>query len=429
MKKTDIQIDHNVFNSVYLPYLDDTTRTQIFFGGASSGKSVFVVAQRTAYDLLRGNRNYLIVRNTATSTKKSTFNEINKIIDKWGVRKYFKVNKSEMTITCRNGYQILFGGLDDVEKLKSISPIKSVLTDILVEEATECQEQDIRQLGKRLRGSAKVKKRVTMLFNPILRSHWIWAKYFKGKFQDGDTTYRDKKLSILKTTYKDNRFLEVDDIAELEDETDKYSYNVYTLGNWGTLGDVIFTNWSVADLTEQARHFDSYRYGLDFGFSSHPAAFNEIHYDRKRKIIYITDEVHEYGLTNQELAAKIRPVLRGGMVVCDSAEPKSIAELNISGIYAVKAEKGKDSKNFGIQWLQQNEIVIDRQCKETINEFQLYQWAKNRAGETLDKPVDRNDHHIDEIRYALESDMEWANYPIQHKGTGRKRHYSSTKNF
>ena len=287
----------------------------------------------------------------------------------------------------------MFAGLDDVEKLKSISPAKGVLTDILIEEATECREADIKQLEKRLRGLSIVPKRITLLFNPILRSHWIFTKYFKGKFQDGDTQYQDEKLSILKTTYKDNRFLEPDDIAGLEDETDEYFYNVYTLGNWGALGDVIFTNWRIEDLTEQAKGFDNFRNGLDFGYAADPAALNRMHYDRKRGIIYITDEVHEYGLTNPELVIKIKPVIGTDRLVCDSAEPKSIQELCNEQIVAVGAAKGKDSVNFGIQWLKQNEIVIDRQCQETINEFQLYQWKKTRSGETINRPIDTHNHH------------------------------------
>ncbi len=425
----DIDIDSDVFNPVYLSHLSNQTRTQIFFGGSSSGKSVFVVAQRTIYDLLKGGRNYLIIRNVAKTSRQSTFNEIKKIILDWNVEKCFSINKSEMTITCVNGYQILFAGLDDVEKLKSISPAKGVLTDILVEEATECRETDIKQLEKRLRGLVAVKKRITLLFNPILRSHWIFTKYFKGKFQDGDTAYQDENLSILKTTYKDNRFLEADDIAGLEDETDEYFYNVYTLGNWGILGDVIFTNWRIEDLMEKAKTFDNYRNGLDFGYANDPAAFDRLHYDRKRGIIYITDEIHEYGLTNPELARIIKPIVGSDRLVCDSAEPKSIQELCNAGLVAVGAVKGKDSINFGIQWLKQNEIIIDRRCQETINEFQLYQWKKNRAGETLNRPIDTHNHHIDNIRYALEDDMDWANHQIEFQSTGRKRHYSATKNY
>ncbi len=402
----NIKISRKVFNPVYLDYLTDETRIQIFFGGASSGKSVFVVGQRVVWDLLQGERNYLIIRNVAGTSRNSTFNEVKKIIIAWEISEYFKINKSEMIITCANGVQAMFAGLDDVEKLKSITPVKGVVTDILVEEATETTEDDLKQLQKRLRGKSKVKKRITLVFNPIMRSHWIHTSYFKGKFHDDDSFYQDKDLLILKTTYKDNlKFLEKDDIQALENEKNEYFYNVYTLGNWGILGDVIFTNWKTKDLSGMIPHFDNIRNGLDFGYANDPAAYNRMHYDKKRKLLYIFKEIHEFGLTNPQLADRIKPIIDRERLTCDSAEPKSIQELKDHNINAVGAMKGRDSINFGIQWLQGNEIIIDKKCQETINEFQVYQWKKTKQGETINTPVDRDNHHIDDIRYGMENDM------------------------
>ncbi len=256
MTEIEIEISSEIFNPAYRPYRKAPHRTQIFFGGSSSGKSVFL-AQRAIYDVLNG-RNYLIVRNTANTIRSSTFNEIRKVIGDWGLTSVFSINKSEMTITADNRAQILFKGLDDAEKIKSVTPESGVMTDIWVEEATECAEDDIKQLEKRLRGKSKFPKRLTLSFNPILKTHWIFKKYFAG-FYDGDTIRQTDDLLILKPTYKDNRFLEPDDIAALENETDPYWREVYTLGNWGILGDVIFTNWRVEDLPD--RKFIVFTYG------------------------------------------------------------------------------------------------------------------------------------------------------------------------
>lgn len=412
--EVNLNLSRELFNPSYLPYLDDDTRTQIFFGGASAGKSIFAIGQRPVYDILRGGRNYLILRNVARTSRQSTFNEVRKIITKWKVNDYFKINKSDMVITCVNGFQIIFLGIDDVEKIKSITPEQGVITDILIEEATETAENDVRQLEKRLRGRANVKKRLTLVFNPILRTHWIHQRYFKNKFYDGDKVYNDDNLSIMKSTYKNNlKFLEDDDIKALENETNEYFYQVYTLGMWGVLGDAIFTNWKAENLKEKIPHFDNIRNGLDFGYSADPAAYNRIHYDKKKKLIYIFNEIHEYGLTNPQLANKLKPVIERERIVCDSAEPKSIQELKDNGINAVGAVKGKDSINFGIQWLQQHQILIDKSCQETVNEFQMYQWKKTKTGEKMNIPIDRCNHHIDDIRYALEGDMrERARYDI-----------------
>ena len=408
MSAINVNVSRKIFNAVYLPYLNDHTRIQIFYGGSSSGKSRFV-AQRCVYDMLAGGRNYLIARSIARTVRRSVFNELQKIITEWGVGRFFDTNKSEGIITCVNGYQILFSGLDDVEKVKSITPAKGVITDVWVEEATEADAGDIKQLLKRQRGgSAKTKKRLTLTFNPILELHWIYKTYFSPiGWASVQTTHHDENISILKTTYKDNRFLTPDDIRGLENETDEYFYNVYTLGNWGVLGDVIFKNWRVEDLSEMraAGEFVNHRHGGDFGYSSDPAAIVATHYDRKHKAIYIYDELYERGMTNDVLATETRRMIGGDVIYWDSSEPKSIAELRQHGINAQSAMKGRDSIYFGIQWLRQHEIIVGKHCINTRNELQQYQWRKNRHGESLNQPVDKNNHLIDALRYAYSSDM------------------------
>ena len=403
---TDVQIDPAVFNAVYLPHLDNMARTQIFYGGSASGKSVFL-AQRCIYDVMRGGRNYLVCRQVGRTIRGSVFTEICRYINAWDVNRLFTINKTDMLITCTNGYQIIFAGLDDVEKLKSLVPAKGVITDIWLEEATEAERNTVKQLYKRQRGGDEaIPKRFTMSFNPIMQNHWIYTEYFAGiSWTDKQTEYKSDSLSIQKTWYIHNRFLTLDDVKDLENETDKYYYDVYTLGNWGVLGNVIFTNWRIEDLAGMANLFTSRRNGLDFGFSSDPAALSRSHYDRSRKTIYIFDELYELGLTNDVLASKLLPIIGNDMLVCDSAEPKSIAELKNCGVNAYPADKGKDSVIFGIQWLQQQTIVIDAGCINAKNEFMQYHWKEDKNGVAVRQPVDKNDHLIDATRYAYEGDM------------------------
>jgi len=387
-------------NDAFKPYVEDQTRTQIFFGGASSGKSHFL-AQRAISDLLQGERNYLIIRNTANTHRTTTFNEMNSVISEWELWDYFKVNKSEMTITCprANNRQALFAGLDDVQKIKGIKPAnKDVITDIWIEEATETSEDDYRQLTKRLRGQSKVPKRISFSFNPIMRTHWIHKEFFKS-FHDTDMEYRDPELTILKTTYKDNRFLAPEDSYFLESEKNEYYYNVYTLGNWGVLGHLIFTNWRVENLTGLRDAFGTYYNGLDFGFTNDPTAFGRCAI--KEKKLYITHEMYEYGLTNDVIAERIKPVIGNEPIRCDPSAPKDIQELRGYGLNSMAAWAGKGSVNHGIQFILQYEVIIHRDCQNAINEFQLYQWQKNKQGEVMNTPVDRNNHYIDQLRYAL----------------------------
>ena len=391
------------YNSAYEPFLDDQTPTQILFGGSSSGKSVFL-CQRTILDVLSKKRNYLIVRNVAKTLRRSTFNELCKVIDSLDASGFFGINKTDMIITASNGYQILMCGLDDAQKLKSITPAKGVITDIWVEEATETDYPSYKELEKRLRGMSDFTgaKRLTFSFNPILQTSWLYTEFFGG-WDDSKTEYRDDKIHILKTTYKNNKFLTQDDIDKLENETDEYYYNVYTLGNWGVLGSVIFKNWRVEDCEEIRKIADNYKNGLDFGFAEDPAVITRTHYDKKHKRIYILDEMYQAGLTNDLLAQEIKNMIGFEHIVCDSAEPKSIHELRGCGISAFPAKKGKDSVLFGIQWLQQQEIIIDPRCQHTKNEFQQYQW-KQIQGVAVPVPIDKNNHIIDALRYAYEGE-------------------------
>ena len=227
----NIKISKKVFNDVYLPFLDNTDRYLIFYGGGSSGKSYFI-AQRWIYMLIHPIRcNLLIVRQTGDTNRRSTFPLLKQVISNWNLSEHFKINESDMRIVCKlTGNEVAYAGLDDVEKIKSITFTNGELTHIWVEEATECQEADINQLKVRLRGG-KSKKQIVLSFNPINIQHWI-----KRHFIDSGLA------TVCFSTYKDNKFLTDDDRKALEDlqYIDEYTYEVYCLGKWGILGKTVF---------------------------------------------------------------------------------------------------------------------------------------------------------------------------------------------
>ena len=227
----NIRISKKVFNDVYLPYLNNYDRYLLFYGGGSSGKSYFI-GQRYIYKLIHPVRcNLLVVRQTGDTNRKSTFPLLKQVISNWNLAEHFKINESDMRIICKlTGNEIAFAGLDDVEKIKSITFANGELTDIWVEEATECQESDINQLKVRLRGG-KSKKQMVLSFNPINIQHWI-----KKHFIDSGLA------TVCFSTYKDNKFLTDDDRKALEDLrlVDEYTYEVYCLGKWGIVGKTVF---------------------------------------------------------------------------------------------------------------------------------------------------------------------------------------------
>ena len=239
----NIQISKKVFNDVYLPYLHNDDRYLVFYGGGSSGKSYFI-AQRWIYKLINPSKcNLLVTRQTGDTNRRSTFPLLKQVISHWNLAQHFKINESDMRIKCLlTGNEVAFAGLDDVEKIKSITFENGELTHIWCEEATEMQEADINQLKVRLRGG-NTKKQIVLSFNPINIQHWI-----KGHFIDSGLA------TVCFYTYKDNKFLTDDDRRALEDlkHTDEYTYDVYCLGKWGILGKTVFDARAIQKRLETA---------------------------------------------------------------------------------------------------------------------------------------------------------------------------------
>ena len=244
MSTVNIQISKKVFNPVYTPFLDCDDRYVVFYGGGSSGKSYFI-AQWLTYRLLKPEKcNLLVVRQTGDTNRRSTFPLFKQVISNWNLSEYFKINESDMRIVCKlTQNEVAFAGLDDVEKIKSITFSNGELTTEWVEEATETKEEDINQLKVRLRGG-KSKKQMILSFNPVNIQHWI-----KRHFIDSGLA------TVCFSTYKDNKFLTDDDRKALEDlkYTDEYTYRVYCLGEWGVLGKTVFDAKAIQNRLETIR--------------------------------------------------------------------------------------------------------------------------------------------------------------------------------
>lgn len=239
-----VTIPRGAFNPLFRPYLTDNThRYLILYGGAGSGKSVFAV-QRFLYRLLTLPLcNILVVRAVAATNRDSTYALFRQVISKWGLSELFSCKDSDLRISCANGNSVIFKGLDDTEKLKSITFPKGELTDIWIEEASEILEEDFNQLDVRLRGKG-AHKQMVLTFNPVSVLHWLKLRFFDRK---------DPRALVLKSTYKDNQFLDEDYKRTLEGykDTDPYYYSVYCLGEWGVLGQTIFDAQKVSERLSQ----------------------------------------------------------------------------------------------------------------------------------------------------------------------------------
>ena len=169
-----INIHKNIFNEVYLPYLDDySTRIIVFYGGAGSGKSHFV-AQRLVYKGLKSVRKILVLRKVNRTTKASTFQLLLDTIKQFGIYDMCSINRTDFTIVLPNGTQFLCMGLDDPEKIKSITG----LTDAWLEEATEFTLDDFSQVNLRIRDPKAKDQEIMLSMNPVSKANWTYLQFF-----------------------------------------------------------------------------------------------------------------------------------------------------------------------------------------------------------------------------------------------------------
>ena len=386
-----LNIARSLFNDAYFPYLFDYShRYEVYYRGARSGKSVFIT-QKILCKACTSKRKVLIIRKYATTLKDSVFQLFIDQLKKWKTYKFCKVNMSTYTITLPNESVLLFKGLDDPEKIKSITDI----TDIWTEECSELSRDEFTQLDLRLRSQAG-NLQIFVSFNPVSKQNFVYQKWFVNG--------TPANTLILHTTYKDNKFLPKEYIEALleKQKSNPTYYKIYALGEFCTLDKLVYYNWKVEDF-DHTQIKGKLLVGLDFGYTNDPTALvASVMTDKK---IYIFKEWVDTNKTNPQIAQVIKSLgFQKSTIICDSAEPKSIQELRQNGIYAAReSTKGPDSIIHGIQRLWEYEIIVHPSCTETITEFENYAWQKDKTtGEYINKPIDMFNHCMDALRYSLQ---------------------------
>lgn len=385
----------------FVPLFVDKSRYQVPWGGAGSGKS-HIVARKILYRLLKEvdqEHKFLVARKVSRTIKRSVFTLFINIISRWGLYDEFNINRTDFTITYKlNGSQLLFTGMDDPEKLKSIEAI----TGVWMEEATEFSQEDFEQLDLRLRGVTKYEKQIILTLNPISEQHWIKKVFFDDPINGCFT---------LKTTYLDNAFIDDDYkmVMENKRKTNPRYYNIYALGNWGTAEGLVFNNVTQRVIRQEEVSELQCVQGLDFGYTNDPTAFNQTYVDEENKKIYVFDGFYEKGMSNTQISDAIKAMLaHKHLTTADSSEPKSIDFIKGLGVSIKGALKGADSINAGIDFLLEYEIIVNAHLVEFMTEFNNYCWAVDKNGKATNKPVDDFNHFIDSLRYAVESIMRKA---------------------
>ena len=386
----------------YGDFVNTKKRYRCCKGSRGSKKS-----KTTALDMIRKLKKYtlangLCVRRYGNTLRDSVFADLKWAIHKLKMDDEFECTVSPMQITHKyTGQKILFRGLDDGLKITSISVDYGVLCFVWIEEAYEISnEDDFNKLDMSIRGEVPEGyfKQITLTFNPWSATSWIKARFFDNP--DDDTFTKT-------TTWECNEWLDEADrnIFLKMKENNPRRYLIEGEGQWGIASGVIyervrFENFDV-DAIRAIPGIKS-AFGLDFGFTD-PNAFTCFLIDNKAMKIYVFDEWYKTGVTNKIIAQAIKDKGYGGQrIICDSAEPKSIAELQEQGIKAEGSRKGKDSVNHGIQLIQNYEIIVhEKNCPEFKKEIQNYCWSKDKDGKPTDKPDHEFSHGMDSMRYAV----------------------------
>jgi len=387
MSVVDLTDLKQLSNPKYYSLFNNKDRYLVLYGGAGGGKSWFVCEKIIIRTLKEKGNRFLVIRKVARTLRRSVFQLFRDYIIRWGLTSLFTVNKTDMTIECKNGNIIYFAGVDDPEKLKSIEGI----TSIWIEEATELNLEDFEEIDRRLRGKNVNYKQIILTYNPILNTNWTYKRFFEGS---------NKNTTIIRTTYKDNKFID-ENYKQLLENYKGNTRTVYTLGHYGQLENAIYTNWHMID-DKDFPDSDEAIYGLDFGFIA-PNALVKMVVDMEEKKIYLHEEIYKTRQTTAMLATDMEDLgLKDKKIIADSEAPEKIEELKGYGFsYIEGANKGKGSVIAGIDFINQFTIYITKSSTNIKKEIEGYQRHKDKDGNIYEQPEKGMDHAMDAFRYPM----------------------------
>jgi phage terminase large subunit len=375
--------------------MTSNSRIVLSRGGAGSSKSHSVYQLMVERLFGVGPRKILILRKTLPSLRASVKPKIDEILHSYKLDRYVKEEKVEMNY--RYGRNLLhFGSLfADPERIKSTE-----WNDILLEEATEFDHADYKQLLLRLRASVPrggTRNQIHLAFNPINEIHWIKTELLDK--QTGD-------LAEIISTYKDNPYLDKDYVDYVEGlaAQDPNFHRIYTLGEWGSLENIIYRKWDVVDkVPEEVRAGIGEIYAVDFGFSS-PTCVARIWADPTIMEAWLEIVLYKPGYTNRDLIDKVLDKKiptenrKRYPIYADTQEPARIKEINDNGFKCLPSDK---SVSDGIDYCKRWKLHILDNSPDGVKEISGYSYREDSNGHVLEEPVKFNDHFCDTFRYGL----------------------------
>lgn len=372
-------------------------------GGRGSGKSSGFACEGIEIIKNYPDVHILAVRKVAATLKDSVYAKFKWAIEKQGLQDDFKCLVSPLEIIYKpTGQKIYFRGADDPLKIKSITPEFGYIGAVWFEELDQFYgPEEIRNIEQSaLRGGDIAFKFKS--FNPP-KSANNWANKYVRDMKDESTifishsTYMDVPEEWLGTSFKED----AERLKRMNPSAYEHEYLGIPNGNGGNVFEYI-EDRIITD--EEVAAMDTIYQGADWGFYPDPFAFVRLYYNRKEEKIYLIDEIYENRWSNSRSAKEI--IERGYQdyeIICDSAEPKSINDFKDSGLAVRGAVKGPGSVEYGMKWLQNRTIVIDKnRTPNAYQEITEYEFERDKEGNVISGYPDANNHIIDAIRYALE---------------------------
>lgn len=352
-------------------------RTFVNQGGTSSGKTYTLMQVLIYFALVDNGCVITVAGQDLPNLKVGAMRDAKTIINNndW-LRNYFKFNESS------SFFQGLNGSIIEFKSYQNEQDAKNGKRDYLfLNEANGVSFSIFWQL------SIRTRKKVYIDYNPSER---FWAH---------NELIGRKGVKLIISDHRGNPFLTEEEHERIENIEDEELHKVYARGLTGKLSGVIFPNFAIVDELPNNDEWKLFGFGLDFGFTNDPTALVKVVLAHGE--LYVDLLIYETGLTNPKIAekAKAEGVTRKTQIVADSAEPKSIAELNNLGLWVVPTLKGKDSILLGIDILQRYKINVTRRSTSLIEELQSYKWEENKDGKKTNKPIDDFNHAIDALRY------------------------------
>lgn len=378
-------------------------------GGRGSTKSSFIGIVIPLLMMIDGQNgifsNAVAMRKVGDTIADSVYAQLLWGIEKLGVSDYWEAKVSPLKITYKpTGQTILFrscNNKEDYKKLKSTKFKKGFCKYLWFEELDEFfGMEEIRSIIQSLFRGGTDYEAFYSYNPPKMVASWVNAEVINVR--EDRLVHSSTYLNVPKEWLGEEFFIEAEHLKKINELAYRNEY----LGEATGSGGKIFTNITLREISdEEIRRFDNILDGNDFGYAVDPDCYLQMHYDKTRRCLFIFNEIYKVGISNRKLADEIKKIKIGkSYITCDSAEPKSIAELQSLGLRVRGAKKGPDSVEYGIKFLQELElIVIDpKRCPNCAREFDLYEYEKDKYGNFKSAYPDFNNHAIDCARYAIE---------------------------